>query len=545
MLKNISAILLVTLFTFVAWANPKVLMVTPEQSHIFQTGGLAHASTGLAEGLNHENIKTDVLMPYFLEMNTKTIQEGNRKFSVELDWRNGESHKTSDFTLHRNTGEPYTTFFLRHEANVEINYFNNNRYGKSKKFYGPESISGESFAAFAKAAADFILSSNYDIVILNDWTTGLIATHLKDAKERNQKVPKVIFAIHNIEYQGVYPKSLSNFLGLTERHYNIQGFEYWGKMSFIKAGLKHSDMIYTVSPQYAEEVTTPRFGAGLNGIAFEKKAQNRVIGIMNGINNEEWDPSIKRKNLEETFSVSDMSGKEKGKLALQKDVGFEINTKIPLSVLTSRLAEQKGLDWLIDAVWMAAEQINSQWIIIGNGDEIYVNKLKELEKKHPSKVRYMDFSEAMEKRLIRYADFFVNGARFEPMGLNQMFALRNATLPIVSRVGGLLNSVKQDQTGLLFDIVYKQTSNDVDKDATRESAFTAIKSAVRLFENKSKMDEMRKQAMLENNSWIARVQNEFRPFFDFVLNSGYDKMSFSQWKESKSVERSCKILISR
>lgn len=537
--------MMVTLFFSVALASPKVLMVTPEQSHIFQTGGLAHASTGLAEGLNHEGLKTDVLMPYFLEMNTKTSQEGNRKFSVKLDWRNGESHKTSDFTLHRDGGESYTTFFLRHEAKEENNYFNNNRYGKSKKFYGPESISGESFAAFAKAAADFILSSNYDIVILNDWTTGLIATHLKDAKNRNEKVPKVIFAIHNIEYQGVYPRSLSDFLGLTDRHYNVQGFEYWGQMSFIKAGLQHSDMIYTVSPQYAQEITTPRFGAGLNGIAFEKRAKNRVTGIMNGINNEEWDPSIKRKGLEDIFSIDNMSGKDRGKLGLQKSVGFESNSSIPLSVLTSRLAEQKGLDWLIDAVWMAAERVNSQWIIIGNGDEVYVNKLKELEKKHPSKVRYMDFSEAMEKRLIRYADFFVNGARFEPMGLNQMFALRNGTIPIVSRVGGLLNSVKQDHTGLLFDIVYKQNSNSVDKDATRESAFNAIKGAVNLFENKVKLNEMRRQAMLENNSWVARVQHEFRPFFEFVLSSSYDQTSFSKWKEQKSVDRSCRSLISR
>lgn len=496
-----------------------VWVVSPEGG-FFKTGGLGPATDGLAKALNKAGVWTDFIMPYYMEADTpKTVPVAN-EIKVPLDFINGVPHKTSRFSVHSTVDYLPHTFLLRHENDAnQQNYFDNRRQGIMPKFYGPENIIGEAMGAFARAAANFILSraDQIDVVILNDWTTGLIAYHLEQARERGLKVPIVWFAIHNIAYQGQFPHSLVDFLGIPETFSTDKGIEFWGKMNMLKAGIQYSDKVYTVSNNYAEEIATSRFGAGLEGLIQRKRLEGRMMGIPNGIDREEWDPTVKKPGLEWTFSSGDLTGKSAGKAALQEELGLSADGDAPLFILTSRLVEQKGFNYVIDAIAQAAAS-HSHWLIIGDGDPNYIRQLQELEQRYPDKVRYRPFSAALEARATRYADYFLNAAWFEPCGLNQLFALLNGTIPVVSRVGGLADSVQHGETGILFDIIPQEgTGAMYDKEATIHSLVNAIHSALELYNDKAALQKMRMAGMGVDNSWLERVQNKFLPLFKSLV----------------------------
>jgi starch synthase len=519
-LRLVTTASLTVLLASAAWAQPlKVLMVSPEQSGVLQSGGLAHAVTGLAAGLNEQGIKTEVLMPHFLEMKAQDLKDTGERFETSVDWREGKAHKISRFSLLKTDATKVPTLFLRHDHREgETNYFDNRSHGAAKVFYAPEAAIGESFGAFSKAAADYILSKNYDVVILNDWTTGLIAAHLDEARQQGKTVPKVIFAIHNMAYQGMFPKSLVEFLGHNPRHFQVEGYEFWGQVNFLKAGLHYSDLSYTVSDRYSKEIQTPRFGAGLDGLMRRLSAEGRLKGILNGITSEEWDPSREKSGLKHRFTPQDLTGKALGKSELQAELALPVQAEVPLFIMTSRLAEQKGLEYLIDAIDVIAKERAVQFVVIGNGDERYKDRLLELEKQHPTKVRFRDFSGPMEAKLTRYGDFFVNGAWFEPSGLNQFFALLNGTIPVVSAAGGLMDSVKHRQNGLLFEIQPGANGEGYDSRATAEKAVNAFREAIAIYQDKKLLNEMRVRGMKEDHSWSSRIRAHFIETFEELLN---------------------------
>lgn len=493
---------------------PRILMVSPEQTGILQTGGLSHATTGLAVSLNATGIPTEVLMPYYLQMQGDKPQPTGEVFNVGLDYRGTDyPHKSVSFTAHRTEGATHRTTFLRHES-VQQNYFDNRTDDGKSRSYAPDYHIGEAFGAFAKAAAEYILTHNYDIVILNDWTTGMIAVHLEEARRAGVRVPKVVTAIHNIAFQGVFSKGLADFLGLSERHFNAEhGYEFWGKMNFLKADLQYSDMIYTVSKQYAQEIATPRFGAGLDGVIRQKMTEGRVTGILNGILDHEWDPRRPKPGLAQTFSADDLEGKRRGKVDLQNEFRLPVRADVPVFILTSRMAEQKGFEYLIPAIARTAERSEAQWIIIGDGDAKYIQAVKELESRFPDRLRYRPFSNHFEAMLTRYADFFVNGAWFEPSGLNQFFALKNGTIPVVSEAGGLADSVKPGQNGIRFAIEPQADGTGYDTAATAEAAQRAFQEAIALYRDPERLNSMRVRGMSENNSWDGRIRSDFMALF--------------------------------
>lgn len=492
---------------------PKILMVSPEQTGVLQTGGLAHATAGLATSLNIEGLPTEILMPYFLEMNNVQSQATGQVITVSLDYRNGVPYKSSAFSVIEAENTKNPTVFLRH-ITAGQNYFDNSSQGGYRNSYGPEATIGESYGAFAKAASEYILTNNYDVVILNDWTTGLIAVHLAEARKAGVRVPQVIFAIHNIAYQGIFPHSLSQFLGLDPAYFNaFHGYEFWGQMNFLKAGLQFSDMIYTVSKQYAKEIATPRFGSGLDGVIRQKVLEGRVTGILNGILDHDWDPTLKKPGLSHQFDSEDFSGKAAGKALLQAELGLPVSDSTPVFIMTSRLAEQKGFNYLLGAIAQTAETQDVQWIVIGNGDQAYADSLAELQRRFPTRVRYRPFSEMLEAKLTRYADFFVNGAWFEPSGLNQFFALKNGTIPVVSLAGGLADSVKPKKNGILFPITPGADGGNYDVEETRRSAIAAVMEAVRVYKDPDQLTALRRRGMSENNSWAGRIQSDFLKLF--------------------------------
>lgn len=508
--------------------NLKILIVSPEQNEIFQTGGLAHATTGLAQAFNNSGIQADVLMPYYYDLHPKAHpSETGAELVVPLDWKDGVAQKSVRFHMYQQEHKGTQTFFLKHEPQWQAgNYFYNPRQAGQAKYYTPNDVMGEAFGAFARAASQFILQNNYDLVILKDWTTGLIAAELKDAKEAGIQVPKTIFIIHNIAFQGIFPKDLHRFLGLPNHHLRTDGgYEYYDQVSFLKSGLQYSDHVSTVSPRYAEEITTKTFGMGMEGLVRSKLNEFRLTGILNGINESAWDPAQpETSEVPYPFSVQDLRGKAKGKSKTQEQFNLPKKANVPLFVLTSRVAEQKGFEYLIGAIDEVARTTPAQFILAGDGDPNYIRRLEDLQARFPTKVRYEAFSPELEKQLMAYADFFINAAWFEPCGLNQFFALKNGTLPLVSQVGGLVDSVVHGKTGWLFPIVPGEGGH-YDTLATQQEVVQAIRNAVQTFKkNPSQLHEMKLRAMKGHYSWGQRLTSEYLPLVKYVLSDGSDKL---------------------
>jgi starch synthase len=525
---NPSFTFIIVLFITTASYAERILIVSPEQSHFFQTGGLAHATTGLQKALNQEGTKTDVLMPYYLSIDQSQLVDSGQVINLPVQQR--------AFRVFRNDSLLNPTILLNHVSNINdpaANYFDD-RLAREQSYYGPGMLTGEAIGVWALAASQYILSQNYDTVILNDWSTGLVAFFLHQAKLQGKKVPKVVFAIHNIRYQGNFPKRLSQFLGIPNEYFNTLGVEFRGQLGMLKTGLNYADLIYTVSSQYAKEIMTFRFGEGLDGLLRDKRWKNKLVAVPNGIVSEEWDPSLKQTGLKYQFSVSHMSGKAQGKADLQKYFQLPELSEAPLFVLTSRLDEQKGTDYLMDAIATVAGRSNAQFIIIGDGEVSAVQRIKHLEQEFPNNIRYRIFSAALEKQAIRYGDFFVNAAWYEPSGQNQLFALKNGTIPVVSAVGGLLDSVKDGVTGLLFPIVTDNTVQGFDIDKTRDSVISALEKSLKLYKDKDKIGQMRVRGMQEDNSWSSRVRKDFKIMLEYVNPDGVQKMNFEDFKKSKS-----------
>jgi|GEM_PF-423027 Glycogen synthase len=549
-MRNAVLSLFVSLMSVVAFASsesPRVLMVTAEKGGVFQTGGLAHAVGGLAQALNEAKISTDVIMPFYLQMSTpKNLSYSPQHIEVGLDYRDGVPHKNSEFLVLKSEGgaDKGDTIFLRHNPDSwNKNYFDNR--SATKKFYGPEEIQGEAFGAWSKAVAEYIVRSNYDVVVLNDWHTGLVALYLDMAHQAGHKVPKVIMAIHNMAFQGTYSQSIMPFLGIPDGYFSAErGIEFWGQANFLKAGMQYSNLMYTVSQGYAQEIGTPLFGAGLDGLVRHLQSQFRVTGVLNGIINSQWDPAVKyHEAVQHTFTPADLSGKVTGKAALQKEMGLRVDASVPLFVMTSRVAEQKGFEYLIDALAELAPRGGAQFLVAGDGDAAYIARLKELQSRFPDRFQYRPFSEHAEKTFTAYGDFFINAAWFEPSGLNQFFALKNGTLPVLSRVGGLANSIVEGRSGFFFDLKWKEDRSGYDKSATRASLVETIEKASVLFaSNPATIIQMRKNAMTDDNSWKKRVNAEIGNMLKFVLADGPEQLRDQGKVAGSSVQAPSKLL---
>ncbi len=500
----------------------RVMIVSPEQPGVKQTGGLSHATRDLNASLIEQGYKASILMPGYTGVEIPDLQMTDQSYTVDLDFQDGVPRKRARFGVARAKVGANPTTFLRHLPAIGENYFDLTLAEKNKYPYGPDFQSGEGLGAFAKAAADYIVTQNLDVVILNDWTMGLVAYYLRQAESRGQKIPKIVFAIHNIAHQGRYNASLAKFLGLSAKEMSPQGLEFYGDLSMMKAGIQYSDFTYTVSSEYAKEITTPRNGEGLEGLMHEKMIQNRLTGILNGIITADWDPSKQIAGLEFTFNKSDLSGKAKGKAALQAQMKFSVDPNKPLFVLSSRLADQKGLDYSIPAIEATLRSRSDvQFIVIGDGDQRYADQLSTLNTRFPGRFHFEKFSNEMEKKLMRYGDFFINAPWFEPSGLNQFFAMANATIPIVTNVGGLKESIKDGVNGLKFEVPANEKGLRFDAKLAQAGAEKTFARAADLYQNKPELEAMRKQGLGEDHSWANRIRMKFTSFLKYVLTEGY------------------------
>jgi len=306
----------------------------------------------------------------------------------------------------------------------------------------PWGNSAERFAWLGWAAA--LLGSGLcptwhpDVVHAHDWHTGLAPAYLNKLRKHGRPTAASVFTIHNLAYQGVFDPEVRTALGLPDSLFHMQGLEYHGQVSFMKAGLKYSQAITTVSPTYAREITGHEQGCGLDGVLRKRQAQ--LHGILNGVDNTVWNPAADPV-VQPGFDATDLGGKAQAKARLQQRMGLKVKAKALVFTVVSRLTEQKGLH-LLPAVIDELVQRGGQLAVLGTGDAGIEAALHQAQNRHPGQVAlHIGYDEALAHTLIAGADVIMVPSRYEPCGLTQLYGLRYGTLPLVRAVGGLADTV--------------------------------------------------------------------------------------------------------
>lgn len=334
-----------------------------------------------------------------------------------------------------------------------------------------------------------------DILHANDWQTGLAPAYIRLAGAPNTRS---VFTVHNMQFQGRFGAEVLAELELPRLAFTMEGLEFHGQLSMLKAGLAYSDRITTVSPTYAREIQTAEFGYGMEGLLAAR--QRDLVGILNGIDEALWDPA-RDVLLPAHYNAASLGGKAVCKAALQEELGLAAEPDVPLIAMVGRLTEQKGVDLVAAALGQMLE-LGSQVAVLGAGDPHWERALGELAAGRDRVSARIGYDELLAHRMIAGADMFLMPSRFEPCGLTQMYAMRYGTLPIVRRTGGLADTVSEagygsaTGTGFLFDA------------AEVEALMAATRRAIIMYADKPAWRLAQRRAMQQDFSW-GRAAEEY------------------------------------
>ena len=402
-----------------------VLFAASECAPFIKTGGLGDVIGALPLSLKEQGAQVSVVLPLYGDLpgHVKDQLEFVADLTVPVGWRN-----------------QYCGIKKLIYKGVSVYFIDNEYYFKRHGSYG-FGDDGERFAYFSRAVLQALplLGERPDIIHCHDWQTGLIPVLLKAHYGHDPRYTsiKTVFTIHNLRYQGVYPHSvLADLLDLSELYFHMDGLEFYGNVSYLKAGLAFADALTTVSPTYADEIQTAYFGEGMDG--FLRSKGDVLKGIVNGIDNHSYNP----KTDEHLFvPYSDLDGKRKNKRALQKQLGLPVDDSIPMVSMVTRLVDQKGMD-LVLHVFHEMMAANVQFVLLGTGDWRYEEAFRHFASQYPDKVSAnIYFDEGLARKIYAGSDLFLMPSQFEPCGIGQLLALRYGTLPLVRETGGLKDTV--------------------------------------------------------------------------------------------------------
>lgn len=407
----------------------KVLIISSEAAPFAKSGGLGDVVGSLPKALKDLGVDVRVVIPKYKTIPEKYFQ-GIRylgAFETHLSWRKqkaGILYKDWDFPV----------------------YFIENDYYFGRDGYYGYNDDFERFAYFSRAAIDMLPLIDFfpDIIHCNDWQTGLVSMYIKEIYNKFVYLSnvKTLYTIHNLQYQGRFGKEIMDILEAPYRCFSEGNMEFYGDINYMKTGLVYSDVVSTVSKKYAEEITTPEYGYGLDGVIRSRK--DDLYGIVNGIDYDTNNPATD-KRIFTNFDVNSIELKKENKFKLQQQLGLEVRD-VPVISVISRLAEQKGVDILASAFdEIMSEDV--QFILLGTGTWEYENIFKSFGKKYSGRVSSnIMFDDTLAQRIYAGSDLFLMPSLFEPCGLGQMFALRYGTIPLVRRTGGLDDTIKHYNT---------------------------------------------------------------------------------------------------
>jgi starch synthase len=471
-------------------AELSVLFATSEIAPLIKTGGLADVSGALPAALRAIGVDVRVLVPGYNQVIEQLVQPQvvanfddlpgfpiARLLSVTMT--NGVPLLVLDCpVLYRREGGPY--------QNAQGQDWDDNamRFGLLSK------------VAAVLGSDATPLAWHPDLVHCNDWQTGLAPAYLHFAPGA---VPSVI-AIHNLAFQGNFPAEAVQLLDLPLSCYGIDGVEFFGNMSFLKAGLFYADHITTVSPNYAAEIQQEALGFGLQGLLSQR--HDSLTGILNGIDTDEWNPATDP-YLAKPYSSANMAGKAANKKALQSKMSLDIEPDLPLLGVVSRFTEQKGLDVLLEIAPLLCE-LPVQLTMLGSGDAGMQKTARDLSHRYRGKIGvHLGFSEELSHQIEAGADLFVMPSRFEPCGLNQLYSQRYGTPPIVHATGGLADSVVDCTPETLKE---GSASGFVFNGMTAVNLYATILRAVNLYRDRPKWNTLCTNCMAKDFSWETSAE---------------------------------------
>ena len=464
------------------FADMKVLFVVSEAFPLIKTGGLGDVGGALSAALAHEGADVRVLLPGYEEALDKLAGK-----ETPIDLGDPLGAGPARLIPGRMPDSGVKTWLIDCPA---LFIRNGGPYTDDDDEPWPDNHIR--FALLGRAAAMISIAGGFvgwqpDILHANDWQAGLAPTYLVQWSGR--RTPS-IFTIHNCQYQGLFDASIMPVVGLRQDMFGPYGLEFFGSVSYLKAGLVYSDRLTTVSPTYAKEIQTPMFGNGLEGVAASRSAV--LHGILNGIDDETWNPATDRA-LAKTFKAGDLAGKAACKAAVQRELGLKVDAECPLIGIVSRFVPQKGLDLVVQMLPRLLKK-NVQLAILGAGEQAIETAILDATNTHPGMVAAkIGYSEDLSHRIIAGADMFLVPSRFEPCGLTQMYAMRYGAVPIVRRTGGLADTVIEAEnpggTGFLFDA------------PTASALFGAVEAAIARFGDKEWWRTIQRRGMAQDFGW--------------------------------------------
>jgi starch synthase len=471
----------------------RILFVASEVVPFVKTGGLADVVGALPKTLAARGHDVRIVLPKYRSIDSQKfnllplmpemkVRYGNDTFS-------GEVMRTS----YPGTDIPVYFIDLPHlfDRDGVYNSQNHDYLDNDRRF-----------ASFNLATLWMLKGLDWapDVMHIHDWPTGLIPALLKfhpevKSDEFFAKI-KTVLTIHNLAYQGNFVPQLVADIGLPWSTFTSEGMEFFGRASMLKSAIVFSDLIATVSPTYANEIRTETYGAGLDGIL--RACQNRLVGILNGIDTKLWDPA-NDPNIPAKIHAVTGAGRAECKAALQAKCGFPQKKHVPLIGMATRLTGQKGIDLAADALnTLLAADI--QMVLLGSGEERFENFFREIANRFPKKfAAKLAYDESLAHQIYAGSDMFLIPSAFEPCGLTQMYAMRYGAVPIARATGGLVDTVADAS---IRGIEEGRSTGFLFADYNTPALLGALQKAVSLFrDDQPHWDKLRRNAMARDFSW--------------------------------------------
>jgi starch synthase len=466
-----------------------ILMVSSECVPFAKSGGLADVVGSLPVALKKFGHNVKIVMPRYSFIDTQKFNI--KPYLSPMGVRMG--NKEEWCSIHSTTiEEDIPVYFIDF-----LHYFDRNGLYHDMNFKDYHD-NPDRFAFLSRAALQLCKDINFkpDIVHANDWQTALIPAYLKVWHWNDPVLGKAasVLTIHNMVYQGIYPKKHYSYIGLGEHNFHQDSFECFGNVNFLKGGIYYADMVNTVSPAYCKETKTPEGGYGL--APYLNNKGDRYTGILNGIDYNRWNPETD-KMIPANFSKDDLSGKKICKSELQKRMLYKENPDIPVIGIISRFVPQKGLDILAHCIEAIVRDMHVQFVILGSGEKALEHFYYELPAKYKGIIgSYIGYSDELAHLIEAGSDFFLMPSLYEPCGLNQIYSLKYGTLPIVRAIGGLDDTIENydektgEGTGFKF------------WEASAKAIYYTVGWAVSTFyDRKDHHLKMMKNAMSKHFSW--------------------------------------------
>ncbi|MFH1114489.1 MAG: glycogen synthase GlgA [Pseudomonadota bacterium] len=412
----------------------RILMITPEATPFAKTGGLGEVLAALPEELVDLGLEVDVLLPKYRGISPEAYPIENTGQTVTLTL-NAKEINAGIWQLRKKKGLRY--LFLE----CDQYYDRENLYGTAE---GDYEDNAERYVFLTRAGIEMgpAAGIRYDVFHSHDWQAALAPVYLRTlyAGEQLLESGASVITIHNLGYQGIFWHLDMPLVGVGWEFFTPKYMEFHGRLNFLKSGIVFAEEVNTVSPGYCKEILTPAFGFGLEGVLQEKGPH--LTGIINGVDYKVWNPATDPRIASE-FSTSDLSGKSACKADLQRSARLPLKPDVPVIAMVSRLSSQKGID-IFEGALGPLLQKDLQFVLLGTGDARYHEKFEQIAKEAPDKTGiFLTYDDELAHKIFAGSDMLLVPSRYEPCGLNQLYALKYGAVPIVRSTGGLEDTVEE------------------------------------------------------------------------------------------------------